>query len=387
MNKQSRLCIIASMIICIAIELPAQVGISSDSSAPDPSAGLDLKFTDKGFLAPRMTFAQRSAIVNPAEGLLVVCTNCKTDGTGCLSIYLGGKWLILPAICSEPAPPTGGIPDESNTQIIWKWNAVPIATGYRWNVTNDFASATSMDTVTTKTETGLTIGNQYTRYVWAYNDCGYSAPTTLNAQALTCGTSFTIIHTAGNVAPVSKTVTYGTATNNSGEPATCWITQNLGSDHQATAVNDATEASAGWYWQVNKKQGYKVADDGVTRTPNATWIYPISDDSDWSASNDPCTIELGSGWRIPTYAEWANLDATGDWTNWNGPWNSALKMHAAGALYFTDGSLYNRGSSSAYWSSTQYNAGNGLTFGFSNEFSDLGTNDKSLGCSLRCIRK
>ena len=76
----------------------------------------------------------------------------------------------------------------------------------------------------------------------------------------------TINHVEGVVAPVTKTTTYGTVTNIPGELTKCWITSNLGSDQQATAVNDATEASAGWYWQFNRKQGYKH--DGSTRTPN-----------------------------------------------------------------------------------------------------------------------
>ncbi len=133
---------------------------------------------------------------------------------------------------------------------------------------------------------------------------------------------------AGAVAPVAKSVTYGTVTNIPGEPSKCWITSNLGASQQATAVNDATEASAGWYWQFNRKQGYKH--DGTTRTPNTTWIGSISETSDWVTANDPCTIELGSGWRIPTSTEWTNVDASGGWTDRNGPWTSGLKLHPAG---------------------------------------------------------
>jgi hypothetical protein len=112
-----------------------------------------------------------------------------------------------------------------------------------------------------------------------------------------CGQSLTVNHYAGNISPVTKTTSYGTVSNIPGEPSKCWITNNLGSDHQASSVSDATEASAGWYWQFNRKQGFKH--DGTTRTPASTWISSISENSDWSSSNDPCTIELGTGWRIP----------------------------------------------------------------------------------------
>jgi hypothetical protein len=43
-----------------------------------------------------------------------------------------------------------------------------------------------MGTATTKTETGLTCGTPYTRYVWAYNVCDYSLVTALNQITGSC---------------------------------------------------------------------------------------------------------------------------------------------------------------------------------------------------------
>ncbi len=203
--------ILISLIVIFAfVRRIAQVGINTDNSAPDPSAGLDVKFTNKGLLPPRMTFAQRNAIASPSEGLVVICTNCKADGTGCISMYLGGQWLNLAGNCDLPAPPVEGNHIQTNTQITWNWNTTPISTGYKWNTTNYYPGATDMGTATTKTETGLATGISYTRFVWAYNACGHSGPDTLTAQALPCGSSFTVSHVAGGIAPVSKTVTYGT---------------------------------------------------------------------------------------------------------------------------------------------------------------------------------
>ncbi|MHC1775001.1 MAG: tail fiber domain-containing protein [Lentimicrobium sp.] len=51
------------------------VAINSDNSPPDPSAMLDVKSTTKGVLVPRMTFAQRNAIVSPAAGLMIYQTD------------------------------------------------------------------------------------------------------------------------------------------------------------------------------------------------------------------------------------------------------------------------------------------------------------------------
>ncbi|MBK6966757.1 MAG: hypothetical protein IPH20_23375 [Bacteroidales bacterium] len=65
------------LLMCFTIGLNAfsQVSINTDASAPDNSAMLDVKSTTKGALVPRMTIAQRDAIVNPAKGLLIFCTD------------------------------------------------------------------------------------------------------------------------------------------------------------------------------------------------------------------------------------------------------------------------------------------------------------------------
>jgi hypothetical protein len=274
------------------------------------------------------------------------------------------------------------------TQIVWNWDTVSDATGYKWSAVNNYDGATDMGTATTKTETGLTCNTDYTRYVWAYSPCGNSTVLTItqatSACPFSCSSSITINHVAGVVAPVSKTVTYGIVTNIPGEPSKCWITSNLGADHQATAVDDATEASAGWHWQFNRKQGYKH--DGTTRTPSTAWINPINENSDWQAANDPCAIEIGTGWRIPTSTEWTNVDAAGNWTSWNGPWNSALKLHAAGYLYYLNGTLLNRGSYGYYRSGTQLNSILSPFMYFNNSYCVMGDDDKSSGFTLRCLQ-
>ena len=237
--------------------------------------------------------------------------------------------------------------------------------------------------------TGLNANTQYYVRAYATNSAGTAygnevSFTTL-AQPWQCGDSITIIHSvSGGVAPVDKTVTYGTVTNLPGEPSKCWITSNLGADHQATAVTDNTEASAGWYWQFNRKQGYKH--DGTTRTPNTAWIDWIDENLDWEVANDPCALELGNGWRIPTKTEWENVDASGGWTNYYGPWNSLLKMHLAGHLDCSTGNLHYRGEYGYYWSSIQYDVNFGWWLYFDYNTSQMTSNRKSYGFSLRCIK-
>lgn len=290
------------IMICLlnSILLFSQVAINNDGSAPDESSALDVYYTNKGFLLPRMTKSQILAISNPANGLLVFCTG-----------------------------------DNNFYTYIENENA--------WKL--------------------ISFGSE--------------------AISSSCN-SITMNHTAGAIAPVTKTVTYQTVYTNLSGDYKCWITSNLGADHQATAVNDATEASAGWYWQFNRMQGYKH--DGTTRTPGNPWITSIDENSEWLSANDPCTHLLGSNWRIPTYMEWNNVYNDGGWINWKGPWNSGMKIHMAGYLYIVDGSLVNRGITGRFWSITEYN--NLYAYWLQiNSSSCVDTyNNKATGLTLRCLR-
>lgn len=77
--------------LLLALSMPvlawSQVGIGT--SSPDASAALELSATTKGFLPPRMTAAQRTAIGTPATGLMVY----QTDGTTGLYAYNGSAWI------------------------------------------------------------------------------------------------------------------------------------------------------------------------------------------------------------------------------------------------------------------------------------------------------
>ncbi len=71
----------------------AQVGINDDNSEPDPAAGLDVKFTNKGFLPPRVTCIERNDIPGAPAGLMVWCTDCGTKGE--LQVFNGTNWTNM----------------------------------------------------------------------------------------------------------------------------------------------------------------------------------------------------------------------------------------------------------------------------------------------------
>lgn len=90
---------------------------------------------------------------------------------------------------------------------------------------------------------------------------------------VTCGSSFTISHVVGTVAPVAKTATYDTVKNIPWETSKCGITSNLGADHLARPSAMPRRSLKAVYWQFNRKQGYKQ--DDTTRTPASEWINSI----------------------------------------------------------------------------------------------------------------
>lgn len=69
----------------------AQIGIGT--TTPHESAILDVTSNNKGFLPPRMSVLERNYIINPAEGLVVFCTNCCPKGA--LSFFDSKIWKTI----------------------------------------------------------------------------------------------------------------------------------------------------------------------------------------------------------------------------------------------------------------------------------------------------
>ena len=183
--KNHLLTFVFSVILTLnCVPVSAQVAINTDGSQPVSSAGLDVKFNNKGFLPPRLTRSELPTIPNPADGLVVYCTDCGTDDLGALSIFMSGSWYILNASCLEPLTPMAATHIPSSTQIVWKWRKVANAIGYKWGTSIDYMYAMDMGADTTTTETGLTCWTSYTRYVWAYSACGHSFTGGLSQKTL-----------------------------------------------------------------------------------------------------------------------------------------------------------------------------------------------------------
>jgi hypothetical protein len=90
-NKRIKLILITVIFISVFLQLgftQQNVGIGTEN--PDESALLDMVATDKGLLIPRLTTAQKTAISNPAEGLLVFDNDLKT-----FWYYSSNSWIEI----------------------------------------------------------------------------------------------------------------------------------------------------------------------------------------------------------------------------------------------------------------------------------------------------
>ena len=73
----------------------SQIGLGT--SSPEASAQLDVSSTTKGFLIPRMTNLEKTAIQFPVAGLQVWCTDCGFN-KGQLQFFNGTAWIAYPIV-------------------------------------------------------------------------------------------------------------------------------------------------------------------------------------------------------------------------------------------------------------------------------------------------
>lgn len=154
------------------------VSLGENTAFISSSAILEISSNDKGILIPRLNQIAREVLL-PATGLMIYnLTNHRIE------YFNGYAWIQLNV--SQLETPASGEHFALRSQIVWKWSSVVGATGYKWNMTNDLSTAIDLGTDTTKTETSLSCGTQYTRYVWAYDDCGFSNLIVLNKATDSC---------------------------------------------------------------------------------------------------------------------------------------------------------------------------------------------------------
>ena len=130
----------------VPVGLCAQVGVGT--SSPAASSILDVTSTEKGFLPPRLTAAQRTAILTPAAGLIVY----QTDGTSGLYIYSGSAWIPQASWYTNAGSPTSsftlvtpaGLTSGANANYGIGANALNALTSGDYNVALGYDAAKSV---------------------------------------------------------------------------------------------------------------------------------------------------------------------------------------------------------------------------------------------------
>ena len=173
------------------------VGASAEASS---SAILEASSTTQGFLPPRMTIAQRLAITNPAQGLMIYCTNCGTFGEP--QYYNGNAWLNFAGTASSKGTPT-----------------INITVGtYTFTASTPQGPNAATNTGTGSTYTYTYVGTGSTTYASSStrptNSGTYSVTVSLSASgdgnynAATASAAFTIAQAIPTVTPTIGTYNY-----------------------------------------------------------------------------------------------------------------------------------------------------------------------------------
>ena len=144
-----------------SINAQGGVAINIAGSAPDSSALFDLSSVNKGFLMPRMSMAQRNAIVKPATGLFIFNTDCNVVNFNA-GTPASPNWATLNssnapvagvniaanpvgAVCAGTSVTFTATPNQINPTYQWQVNGANVGTN---NATYTTSALNNADVVT-----------------------------------------------------------------------------------------------------------------------------------------------------------------------------------------------------------------------------------------------
>ena len=158
--------------------------VAIGTNTPSSSAALDITSTSQGLLLPRLTYVQKTAIVNPVAGLILFCSDCGTNGE--MQLYNGTSFvnmignvaqLALPAISSTTGASSITTSSAISGGVINSDGGAAItARGIVWGTSagsSTFSATTGTGVGTyTSSMTGLTSGTTYYVRAYARNSVG-----------------------------------------------------------------------------------------------------------------------------------------------------------------------------------------------------------------------
>lgn len=161
-----------STILLLGVAVKAQVKVGSNPTTINPSAVFEVESTNKGVLLPRLTSAERLAIANPANGLLIY-----NSSKNCIEWYNGTSWFNPCGIADGvPGTPTSIIATAGDAQASIAFtpgaSELPITS---YTVTSSPGGITATGGSSPIVVTGITNGTAYTFTVTATSTAGTSA--------------------------------------------------------------------------------------------------------------------------------------------------------------------------------------------------------------------
>ena len=295
-----RLALIIALIQLKSLGAFAQVGIGT--TTPDNSAALDLSSSSKGFLVPRMTSAQRTAISGPAKGLMVF-----DNDSAYFFYYNGSAWKgIKPSSAiggSSPWTTSGSNIQNSNTGNVGLGKAPSYQLDVKGPVNADSIMLNGSTALSAKGTGNTMVGSPATKNTGTYNTftgygTGYSNTNgsfnTYNGAGAGLGNttgSYNVMEGFGsgvNNSTGSNNVYVGQQSGNKNQTGTNQVAigansllNNLASGNTATGANSGTNNTSGAYNVFNGDSA------GITNTTgsNNTFIGKGADASSNNYSN------------------------------------------------------------------------------------------------------
>lgn len=396
--KIKRIITLTALAFAFSNTLFSQVGIGTIT--PNPSAELDVTSTTKGLLPPRMTQAQRNAIVSPAAGLIIWCTDCVAAGE--LQVFNGTTWTNLfggitgtiSTISCGTATNSGTL--TPGTAASGVTSAVPYTGGNGGMHSGQIVNSSGVTGLTAMLSSGT------------FSNGSGSLTYTIMGTPASHGTATFALNIGGQACNLTRTVTcsgsasvggfnYGIVAGADGK---CWLDRNLGATQIATSSTDAN--AYGHYYQWGRlADGHQITITTAT-TPtasttdnpghalfilNTTSGYVFRSPMNYSlwqgvnGGNNPCP----SGFRIPTFTELNTERASWSSNNAAGAFASPLKLPMAGARSASHESRPAPGAGGMLWaaSNTVYT---GTALSFNPSTAGGADTFRTDGLNVRCIK-